>query len=91
MLAAILALFCLLNAFVMYCCCVVAGRADRAEERLYEQHAVQDRAHNKNAAEDLCLRLSAAVLYFDYGFIRPPAALRAPQCARRRRRASSRR
>ena len=53
MLAALLALLGLLNAFVMVCCCVVAGRADRAEERLYEQHAVQDRAHNKNAAEDL--------------------------------------
>ena len=53
MLAVILALFCLLNAFVMVCCCVFAGRADRAEERLYKQHAVQDRAHNKNAAEDL--------------------------------------
>ena len=52
MLAAILALFCLLNAFVMYCCCVVAGRADRAEERLYEQSAAQDSSKDKDAAED---------------------------------------
>jgi len=53
MLAAILALFCLLNAFVMYCCCVVAGRADRAEERLYEQPTARDRANKKDTAEDL--------------------------------------
>jgi hypothetical protein len=53
MLAAILALFCLLNAFVMVCCCVVAGRADRAEERLYKQHAAQDRVKDENAAEGL--------------------------------------
>ena len=52
MLAAILALFCLLSTFVLYCCCVVAGRADRAEERLYEQPVTQDRAKDKNAAED---------------------------------------
>ena len=53
MLAALLALLGLLNAFVMVCCCVVAGRADRAEERLYEQSAAQDRANEKGIAEDL--------------------------------------
>ena len=53
MLAALLALLGLLNAFVMVCCCVVAGRADRAEERLYEQSAAQDRAKDENAAEGL--------------------------------------
>ena len=53
MLAVILALFCLLNAFVMVCCCVIAGRADRAEERLYERLAAQDSEKDKNAAEGL--------------------------------------
>lgn len=49
MVAAILALFGLLLGFMMYCCCVVAGRADRAEERL----AAPDRANGKNTAENL--------------------------------------
>ena len=50
MLAALLAILGLLNAFVMVCCCVVAGRADRAEERLYERLAAQDALKGKNGA-----------------------------------------
>ena len=48
MIAAIFALLGLLLGFMMYCCCVVAGRADRALEQLAEQ----DRA-NETTAENL--------------------------------------
>ena len=51
MLAAIFAVFCLLSTFVLYCCCVVAGRADRAEERLYEQSAAQETGQTKKAPQ----------------------------------------